>query len=157
MTENVHIVKSEEETVALAREIVERRKGEKIVFALHGDLGAGKTRFAQGVALALGVKEPVCSPTFAIALAYTGDRGVRFTHIDLYRLSDEGAVEDFGFEEILAQSDVTAIEWPERAGRLLPPQTTHISFAFGATENERRITSSTAGSRRYFPHQVKIP
>ena len=132
--------------MAVARQLVGSCAGQslggekKIVFALHGDLGAGKTRFAQGVALALGVKEAVCSPTFAIALEYAGADGARFTHIDLYRLGGEEAVEDFGFEEILARSDVAVIEWPERAGRLLPPETVHVFFEFGAEENERRIT-----------------
>ena len=137
-----HIATSEEETLTIARRLVGqctgvKRNGAPIVFALHGDLGSGKTRFAQGIASALGVKEPVCSPTFAIAQEYTGTDGVRFTHLDLYRLDDEAAVEDFGFEEMISRSDVVAIEWPERAGRLLPEETIHIAFEFGATENER--------------------
>jgi len=131
-------VNSEEELIALARRWTTSLQG-KVVVALYGELGAGKTRFAQGVAQALGVKEPVCSPTFAIAQEYCGDNGKRLVHFDLYRLSGEQAVDDFGFEELLQRADVAVIEWPERAGRLLPEGAVSVKIDFGDTETERLV------------------
>ena len=109
------------------------------VFAVHGEMGAGKTRFAQGVAAALGVTAPVCSPTFGIAHLYESPRG-KLAHLDLCRLPDEAAVEAFGFEEIIAQAAVAVIEWPERAGRLLPPDTIHVRIDFGNSPDERIVS-----------------
>jgi len=131
-------VNSEEELIALARRWAESLQGKAIV-ALYGELGAGKTRFAQGVAQALGVKEPVCSPTFAIAQEYCGDNGKRLIHFDLYRLSGEQAVDDFGFEELLQRADIAVIEWPERAGRLLPENAVRVRIDFGETETQRLV------------------
>jgi len=131
-------IDSEEELIAFARRWVESLQG-RAVIALYGDLGAGKTRFAQGVAQALGVKEPVCSPTFAIAQEYCGDNGKRLIHFDLYRLSGEQAVDDFGFEDMLQRADIAVIEWPERAGRLLPEDAVRITIDFGEAETERRV------------------
>lgn len=141
------VTADEEETVALARSLA-GRFGHGAVFALHGGLGAGKTRFAQGLALALEVAEPVCSPTFTLVNEHEGRAGGRFVHMDLYRLEDEGAVEDLGFEEFLARAALVAIEWPERAGNLLPPTTLHVWIEEGRTEGERRIRVYPGAERR---------
>ena len=151
MNNTVHLSQDESETLAIARQLVGQCGGGKIVFALHGDLGAGKTRFAQGVAQALGVTEAVCSPTFAIAQEYRGDTGKRLIHFDLYRLSGEQAVDDFGFEEMLARADIAVIEWPDRAGRLLPSDALHVTISFGETEMERRVRTSGARGRDALP------
>lgn len=137
-SEQVLEVADEEGTVALARALG-ARCGPGTVFALHGDLGAGKTRFAQGLALALGVDEPVCSPTFTIINEHVGHHGARFVHMDLYRLTDEAEVEDLGFEELLERATQVVIEWPERAGALLPVDTVHVWIEPGSTETHRRI------------------
>jgi tRNA threonylcarbamoyladenosine biosynthesis protein TsaE len=131
-------VGDESETVALARELGVRF-GRRAVFALHGDLGAGKTRFAQGLALAIGVNEPVCSPTYTLVNEHVGRDGARFVHMDLYRLADEGDVEDIGFEEFIERAAITAIEWPERAGSLLPRRTVHVWLEQGLCEDSRRV------------------
>jgi tRNA threonylcarbamoyladenosine biosynthesis protein TsaE len=87
---------------------------------LIGDLGAGKTCLVQGLAKALGISEPITSPTFALAQHYGGSHG-SLVHLDLYRLEQPGAA-----DELLAQEDenarhlgaVLAVEWPERLSRL---------------------------------------
>ena len=74
---------SADETLALAERVGGLLRGGDVV-ALAGDLGAGKTVFAKGVARALGVEDPVVSPTFTVVREYPGR--VRFVHVDVYRL-----------------------------------------------------------------------
>lgn len=94
------------------------------VIALHGELGAGKTCFVQGIASALNINEPVTSPTFTIVNEYNGSR--KLVHMDLYRLSSPDEVLSLGFEEYLSDNAIIAIEWPDRADELLPDSTVHI-------------------------------
>lgn len=122
------LLRGEADTRALAAELV-RRHGPGAVFALHGDLGTGKTRFAQGVAAALGVRGLVGSPTFALVLEHPTASGGRFVHMDLYRLADEREAEDLGFGELVESAEATVIEWPDVAAGLLPPRTVHVTLA----------------------------
>ena len=78
---------------------------------LSGDLGSGKTTLAQGIAAALGVKEPVVSPTFAIVREYEGD--VRIAHVDVYRLERMQELHDLGFEEVVDGERVVILEWAD--------------------------------------------
>lgn len=107
------------------------------VIALHGNLGAGKTCFTQGLAQAAGVKEPVCSPTYTLICEYQGT--VPFHHIDLYRLSGPEEAFDLGLDEILETGGITVIEWAERAAELIPSDAIHIRLERGETENIRII------------------
>lgn len=127
MNEETCRLRDEEETRAFAADLV-RRFGSGAVFALHGDLGAGKTRFAQGVARALGVAGIVASPTFALVLEHRTASGGRFVHMDLYRLSDEREAEDLGFVELVESAEATVIEWPDVAEALLPARTVHVEL-----------------------------
>jgi tRNA threonylcarbamoyladenosine biosynthesis protein TsaE len=85
---------------------------------LSGDLGAGKTTFVRGAARALGVGEPVTSPTFTIGHRYRGR--VAVSHLDLYRLDSFGEA-DWGALEPYLDDAVAFVEWPEAAGSWLPP------------------------------------
>ena len=107
------------------------------VIALHGNLGAGKTCFTQGLAQVAGVKEPVCSPTYTIISEYRGT--VPFHHIDLYRLGGPEEAFDLGFDEVLEAGGITVIEWAERAAELLPPSTVHIRLERGVSDDQRVI------------------
>lgn len=107
--------KNEKETFELGKKIAKECNGGE-VFLLKGELGAGKTVFAKGVAIGLGVQKVVQSPTFVLRRDYkTKCNGVKkLIHIDLYRLK-RGKASDLEFlEDIGEKNTVTLIEWPER-------------------------------------------
>jgi len=102
-----------------------------VVLALRGDLGAGKTTFLQGLARGLGIEEVVNSPTFVIMKKFKINdlRFKNFYHLDLYRLENEKDMEFLDINEIVENSEnIVAIEWPEKAGDILPKNTILIKF-----------------------------
>jgi tRNA threonylcarbamoyladenosine biosynthesis protein TsaE len=115
--------RSPEETWQLAADLADELDP-GTVLALHGELGAGKTCFIQGLAAALGVTEPVTSPTYTLIGEYQGRLPLH--HIDLYRLSGPDEALGLGLEEYFDASGITAIEWAERAEGLLPPDLLHV-------------------------------
>jgi tRNA threonylcarbamoyladenosine biosynthesis protein TsaE len=131
------VSQSPEETRQVARSLVEKRPG-RMVFALHGDLGSGKTCFVQGLAAALGIKRPVTSPTFTVINEYKASRPL--CHIDLYRLNSPDEALGIGFEDYMEADAVTAVEWAERAGDLIPSDAIHIYFEALKGSNERSMT-----------------
>lgn len=105
--------------------------GDATVVALSGDLGAGKTTFAQAVARALGVEETVSSPTFVIEKVYqlSGQSFEKLIHIDAYRLESAHELEVLGWRETVADpNNLILIEWPERLAALVPEGAIHIRF-----------------------------
>ena len=113
-----YIVNSLEETKKLAKNFAKELKIGQVVL-LNGDLGAGKTTFTQFVFSALGVKDVVNSPTFAILKSYKGEK-CSLHHFDTYRTNEEEAIES-GFDEILDDRDsIIFIEWSENIASLLP-------------------------------------
>lgn len=108
---------SEDETMDLGRGLGRALKGGELLL-LEGDLGYGKTVFARGIAIALGVSaDEVSSPSFALVHEYKGGRLPLF-HLDLYRLSGpEDEIGALGVEEILTAGGVVLVEWGEK----LPP------------------------------------
>jgi tRNA threonylcarbamoyladenosine biosynthesis protein TsaE len=88
------------------------------VVTISGELGTGKTTFVRGAAHALGVREPVTSPTFTIGHRYHGD-GVEVSHLDLYRFTAVSSAE-WGDLEPYFEDAVVFLEWPEAAGDELP-------------------------------------
>lgn len=111
------------------------------VIALRGELGAGKTAFAQGVGLALKVIQPMTSPTFTLIHEYAGQlhaEDVRLIHMDLYRLQRPEEVEVIGVEEAFTEDAVCLIEWPEIAEEYLPADCLKIEI-IGSGEQMREI------------------
>ncbi|MFA5044106.1 MAG: tRNA (adenosine(37)-N6)-threonylcarbamoyltransferase complex ATPase subunit type 1 TsaE [Kiritimatiellia bacterium] len=131
------ISKSPEETQALAAALAAELQG-GAVLALHGELGSGKTCFVQGLARALGVRQPVTSPTFTIVNEYHGRRPL--IHMDLYRLSDPEELLSIDFENYLETEGLVVIEWAERSGNWLPGNALHIYFETGPELDQRAIT-----------------
>lgn len=108
-----------------------------VIIALHGNLGAGKTCFTQGLAQAAGVTEPVCSPTYTLISEYQGT--LPFHHIDLYRLGSSQEAYDLGLDEYLEIGGITVIEWAERAAELIPTDAIHVRLERGDEEQTRII------------------
>ena len=109
---------SAEETRALGARLASAL-GPGDVVVLRGDLGAGKSEFARGVARGLGIAGPVPSPSFTILNAYDEGR-LPLYHFDWYRVSDPEEIAEMGFEEQLHGDGVSLIEWSERAPEYVP-------------------------------------
>jgi tRNA threonylcarbamoyladenosine biosynthesis protein TsaE len=115
------------------------------VIALQGELGAGKTNFAQGIALGLGVTEDVNSPTFILANEYTTGR-VPLYHVDAYRVRDAEEARGFGLDDYILGDGVTVIEWADRVRDALPHDVLLVEFEY-VGENERAIRFHASGPR----------
>tara|TARA_R110002167_G_scaffold23791_1_gene84409 strand:+ start:114 stop:554 length:441 start_codon:yes stop_codon:yes gene_type:complete len=124
---------SAEATRQLAAEFA-RALPDDTVLALHGDLGVGKTTFVQGLALGLGIDDPVTSPTFNLFSLYQGTSR-RLLHVDAYRLEGSAQVDALLLEDFMISPWVAAIEWPERINDWLPTQAWHLEL--GITSGER--------------------
>ncbi len=106
------LTRTEEETFRLAEGLARRFQGREVVL-LFGELGAGKTIFAKGLAAGLGVEDAgrVCSPSYTLINVYQGRCPV--FHIDLYRLAKGREVEDLGWEDFIGEG-VVIVEWAEK-------------------------------------------
>jgi len=131
---------SEKETSVLAEKLaLFFRPGDVIV--LTGELGAGKTVFARGLARGFGIKEElVNSPSFTIVNEYPGGK-LPFFHLDLYRLGDESELREVGWDDYCRQDGVMVVEWGERAGALLPERYYRVAFKL-INEQDRDIDVS---------------
>ena len=114
------------------------------VVLLSGNLGAGKTVFAQGLAAGLGVDEPVTSPTFTLIHEYSGR--LPLYHVDLYRIGGEAEAGDLGLEDYLYGDGVTVIEWAERAGHLVPHNRLTVTLR-PVAETKRAVRLVPTGER----------
>jgi tRNA threonylcarbamoyladenosine biosynthesis protein TsaE len=114
--------------------------------ALEGELGAGKTQFAKGIAAGLQVDPgtPVTSPTYTILNIYEGR--LPLYHFDLYRLQGPEEIDELGFQEYFFGGGACIVEWAERLEDEMPPQVLTISFAH-AGGDERRISFDGPGAR----------
>ena len=122
------------------------------ILCLEGDLGAGKTKFAQGVAAGLGVKGRVTSPTFNLVNQYRGRE--LFYHMDVYRLGSPAELEDLGYREYFFGDGVTLLEWASMVEDYLPPERLDILIErcsneeiFNAGEDVRLIKFMARGKR----------
>ena len=115
---------SAEETFLLAEQIGKQAVPGQI-YALDGDLGAGKTVFCQGFAAGLEVRELVNSPTFTIVQEYTTGK-IPLYHFDVYRIEEPEELEEIGYEEYFFGSGICLIEWAGQIRELLPEQTIRI-------------------------------
>lgn len=103
--------------------------------ALAGDLGAGKTTLARGILTALGLTGPMPSPTFTLVQTYEAPRLV-VRHYDLYRIEDPREIAELGLEEALEDGAVL-VEWPERAGGLLPDDALYVSLTMSDAQSHQ--------------------
>jgi len=134
------ISKSTEETVAAGRIYGrEARRGD--VFALRGDLGAGKTQFVKGFVAGLESKADVTSPTFVLVHEYADGR-LPVYHFDFYRVENRDALLRLGFDDYIFGDGVSLIEWADRYAELIPGHAKWLSFEL-KDENTRVINEGT--------------
>lgn len=132
---------SEAQTRRLGARLGQLLEGGEII-ALQGDLGAGKTRWVQGVGHGLQVSQYVTSPTYTLVNEYPGR--LTLYHIDLYRITQAAEALAFGLEDYVYGEGVCLIEWAERAVEVLPPDRLWITFHY-LDDSKRRITMQAAG------------
>ena len=94
--------------------------GGPLFLGLKGALGAGKSVLARAVARGAGVEGPIPSPTFNLLFQYLSPRGISIVHMDLYRIEDVEDLWELGWEDLGSSAEIALVEWPERAGSLLP-------------------------------------
>ncbi|MFA5746495.1 MAG: tRNA (adenosine(37)-N6)-threonylcarbamoyltransferase complex ATPase subunit type 1 TsaE [Candidatus Paceibacterota bacterium] len=139
------------------------RKGPQkgaVVLALEGDLGGGKTTFAQGFAKGLGIKEKVASPTFVIFKKFKIRNGrlhgspkssffENFYHFDCYRLSGEKDALSLGFEEIVSSpKNIVLLEWAKNIDKSVPQEAIWLKFDFVSKNKRTVILSENKESKR---------
>lgn len=125
-----------EHLASVARKFVDEM-GENRVFAFYGKMGAGKTTFIKAICEAMGVKDVVASPTFAIVNEYADAEGQPVYHFDFYRIKNLREAYDIGCEEYFYSGCPCFIEWPEMVEELLPEDV--VSVRIEVSENEERI------------------
>jgi tRNA threonylcarbamoyladenosine biosynthesis protein TsaE len=91
-----------------------------VIIGISGDLGAGKTTLVQAICRGLGAEVPATSPTYALVHRYESASGPVF-HVDCYRLKSSKEARDLGLDDILLQKAILLVEWPEKAGHMMPP------------------------------------
>ena len=136
----VYETNSPEETYALAKSLGEQTKP-GTVYTLTGDLGVGKTVFAQGLAKGLGIEEAINSPTFTIVQVYDEGR-LPFYHFDVYRIGDIEEMDEIGYEDYFYGEGVCLVEWAELIEELLPEKRVDLVIEknLGKGFDYRRIT-----------------
>lgn len=117
---------SREETYEFAKSLGQKALAGS-VYLLSGDLGTGKTVFAQGFADGLGVRDIVNSPSFTIMQIYDSGR-VPLYHFDVYRIADSSEMDELGYEEYFYGKGVTLIEWPEMIEDIIPHDSVSIKI-----------------------------
>lgn len=133
-----YISRSVEQTKQIAYDLAQTFVGGETLL-LEGDLGAGKTHFAKGLAEGLGIADTVTSPTFTLHNVYDGGR-LTFNHFDFYRVDDPEEVEMLGLCEYFSTPDgVAAIEWSANVKNLLPTKCITVNIA-KLSDTERQIT-----------------
>ena len=108
-----------------------------LLITLEGDLGAGKTTLVRAICEGFGVRDEVTSPTFAIVHSYDAPKSPVY-HVDLYRLDGPRDLQNIGWDDLVQSDALLLVEWPDRAGALLPPDHLPIQLEHIEGVPERR-------------------
>ena len=139
------ITHSEEETKKIASQIASEINGKKVI-VLNGELGAGKTKFTEGILSYFGLQQEISSPTFTIVNEYHSNK-IDIYHFDLYRLTDIYEFENIGGEEYFNKG-ICIFEWGELIEDILPENYIKITFDRSNTdENIRKLVIETFGKK----------
>lgn len=118
-----------------------------MLVAMHGPLGAGKTTLARGILRGLGFEGRVKSPTYALVELYKLSR-LDLYHFDFYRFSDPEELIESGLQEAFNETSVCIVEWPERAGSLLPEADVEIDLTITDGARSARLSARTEKGKR---------
>ena len=133
---------SAEETEAIGEALGRLLRGGSVV-AYRGGLGMGKTAFTRGLARGLGCRGRVTSPTFTIVNEYNG--ATPLFHFDMYRLEDEDALFDIGWDDYLERGGGCAVEWSENVESALPADTVYVTIRRDENHEDWRHITVTGG------------
>lgn len=145
---NEVLSRSEENTQNVGKELWQKYESYKdkraIVFALQGEMGTGKTQFTKGLAKAMGIKEVVTSPTFALENDYIAGK-INLAHFDAWRMQDSGELKALGFEDLIKNKSVVSIEWAEKVADEIrkfdeEALVIWVKIEYGKGENDRVIS-----------------
>jgi len=131
------------ETEAFGAELAQGLRDGDVVL-VRGELGAGKTTLVRGAARALGVSDPVTSPSFSIGHRYRARERLTVTHLDLYRLADIGREDDELLADYFGRGRIAFVEWPAEAARELAGARVQVSLSHQG-EDRRRIEVVESG------------
>lgn len=115
------------------------------ILVLTGDLGAGKTKFTEGILTYFGLQDEISSPTFTIVNEYH-PKDISIFHFDVYRLTDSSEFTEIGGEEYF-EKGICLMEWGETILEVLPPHYLQIQFEKGKEENTRILTLHALGEK----------
>lgn len=136
------LLKNPQETLLLG-ELIAKKSFKNEVIALSGELGAGKTTFAQGFAKGLGINSIITSPTFTLVKSCF-ETSLPFYHIDAYRL--EGSKQNLGFDEYIEGNGVCLIEWPEFIANIIPDEYLKITLS---KQDDMRLALLEGNGNKY--------
>ena len=141
MQETNFTISSAAEMQALGVKIGQQLKGQTVI-ELVGDVGAGKTTLAKGIAAGMDIKDGVSSPSFTLSRSYQSPIGLRLHHYDFYRLDDIGLLAHQLQESLDDKQGITLIEWAKSATKILPEN--HVTIKIAAkSENSRLVSISS--------------
>ena len=143
-----YMTRSEADTMAFAARLAPMLAAGDTVL-LYGDLGAGKSVFARGIARGMGVVGAMPSPTFTLMIPYEAG-GRKLYHFDLYRLADPDEYEAAGLDEFVGGDGVAVVEWPQMA-ELAPWPALRVMLSRMAGDEEREITIENDGVAGFDP------
>ena len=132
-----HLAVTREELIAWGERFGKSLHG-KLVVAISGELGAGKTTLVQAICRGAGVTTEVTSPTYALVHEYEGDRFPIY-HLDLYRLNKPEELTNLGWDDMLRSHALVLVEWPERGGDRIPADAVPIDLELDPADEERRL------------------
>ena len=134
--------RSEEETVNIGIAVGAALQSRDVVL-LSGELGAGKTRFVEGMTRGIGSSAETRSPTFVLVNEYFGR--IMLAHCDLYRLSGPEEIGELGLDDYLERGAALAVEWPVRARSEFPREALEIHLGFGEAPDDWVLTATARG------------
>lgn len=133
-----------EQLPSVAEDLLKEFSTERF-FAFFGKMGVGKTSLIKEMCAWLGVKDNVCSPTFAIVNVYSAAGDVRVYHFDFYRLKNVAEAYDIGYEEYFYSGNYCFTEWTEKVEELLPDH--YVRVEITETDGVRTLTAEVEGCR----------